>query len=91
LKGKNEVAVLTGCGHPGLKAILSAGSSIGVPKWLIGGLHDCALSDLESSLRENPSLRAVLCHCTRCKNEASAAHIERVSIGAAGEIYEVEL
>lgn len=91
LKGESGVAILTGCGHPGLNAILSAGSSIGVPKWLIGGLHDCTLSDLESSLRENPSLTAVLCHCTRCKDEASAAHIERVSIGAAGEIYEVEL
>ncbi len=91
LKGKGGVAVLTGCGHPGLKAVLSAGSTLGIPRWLIGGLHDCTLSDLESSLKENPSLRAVLCHCTRCKEEASAAHIDRVTIGAAGEIYEIEL
>ncbi len=91
LKGESGVAVLTGCGHPGLEAALSAGSSLGVPRWLIGGLHDCTLSDLESSLRKHPSLEMVLCHCTRCKEEASAANMERVRIGSAGETYEILL
>ncbi len=91
LRGGGDVAILTGCGHPGLAAILAAGSSWGLPRWLIGGLHDCTLSELERSLRGQPALQAVLCHCTRCKVEASSALPDRVRVGAAGETYDLWL
>lgn len=90
-RGEEDVAILTGCGHPGLARILASGSSFGHPLWLMGGLHDCTLPDLISSLREYPSVNAVLCHCTRCKAEASSAQIERVSMGAAGMTFEIEV
>ena len=90
-RGEEDVAILTGCGHPGLTAILSAGSTLGRPCWLIGGLHDCTLSDLARSLEEYPALNTILCHCTRCKAEASSARLKRVMIGAAGETYDITL
>lgn len=91
LRGETGVAVLTGCGHPGLDAILAAGSSLGPPRLLAGGLHDCTLPELERSLREHRGLQAALFHCTRCKAEASSALPDRVRTGAAGETFEVEL
>ena len=91
LRGESGAAVLTGCGHPGLDAVLAGGSMHGHVRHLIGGLHDCGLAELERSLGENPEMSAVLCHCTRCKAEALAAMPRRVRIGAAGEIFEVRL
>jgi 7,8-dihydropterin-6-yl-methyl-4-(beta-D-ribofuranosyl)aminobenzene 5'-phosphate synthase len=91
LRGESGAAVLTGCGHPGLDAVLAGGSMHGHGRHLIGGLHDCGLAELERSLGENPEMSAVLCHCTRCKAEALAAMPRRVRIGAAGEIFEVRL
>lgn len=91
LRGEREVAILTGCGHPGVAPILAAGSSLGSARWLIGGLHDCTLRELERSLERYPSLTAVLCHCTRCKAEASAAGLDRATTGAAGKTYDIDL
>ena len=91
LRGESEVAILTGCGHPGLAANLAAGSSLGQARWLMGGLHDCTLPELERSLKDSPGLKAVLCHCTRCKAEASSALPAQVRLGAAGETYDITL
>jgi 7,8-dihydropterin-6-yl-methyl-4-(beta-D-ribofuranosyl)aminobenzene 5'-phosphate synthase len=64
LEGKKGLFVITGCAHPGLKAILSAASKFGDVYGIIGGFHGFSELDLLKDLK-----LLVPCHCTVHKSE----------------------
>jgi 7,8-dihydropterin-6-yl-methyl-4-(beta-D-ribofuranosyl)aminobenzene 5'-phosphate synthase len=57
---ENQVVVVTGCSHPGVKAILAAAGNVGTVTALIGGLHEFDQFEVLDGL-------SLVCptHCTR--------------------------
>jgi 7,8-dihydropterin-6-yl-methyl-4-(beta-D-ribofuranosyl)aminobenzene 5'-phosphate synthase len=74
--------VLVGCGHPGLRALLSAAG--GPPRLMVGGLHALTAGELDMSGVGD----LVACHCTPSKR--SLAHrFERVALGGVGTVIDM--
>lgn len=73
------LAVIAGCSHPGVSAILTAASRWGKVYALIGGLH---------GFREFELLRDLglvcPCHCTQFKSRIEKLHREKYNGGGAG-------
>ena len=76
-----EVAVVTGCSHPGVKAILQTASDYGHVAALIGGLHGFDDFDLIDDL-------GLICptHCTHHIREIASRYPEKYIPGGVGKI-----
>lgn len=74
--------VLTGCGHPGLTALVGAAG--GEVSLVIGGIHDLAPEQVPF-----PGVgRFVVCHCTPRKRIVARTH-ELVELGRVGTVVEL--
>ncbi|MFZ5993812.1 MAG: MBL fold metallo-hydrolase [Thermodesulfobacteriota bacterium] len=83
IRAGEGLAVVTGCSHPGVRAILQAASSFGKVDTLIGGLHGFR----EFSLLKD--LKVVCpCHCTRFKSEIERLYPEKCLDCGAGKVSE---
>ena len=80
----NGMVVVTGCGHPGLEAILAAAASFGELYGAIGGFHNFNRLEL---LRELDLI--VPCHCTAHKREILALYPGKTERCGAGMVMEL--
>ena len=84
LDTSNGIVVVTGCGHPGLEAILAAAASFGELYGAIGGFH--SFNRLER-LRELDLI--VPCHCTAQKREILELYPEKTERCGVGLVLEL--
>ncbi|MGC9443986.1 MAG: MBL fold metallo-hydrolase [Candidatus Methanospirareceae archaeon] len=84
LKTPNGMVVVTGCGHPGLEAILAAAATFGQLYGVIGGFHGFNRLEL---LRELDLI--VPCHCTRYKRAILERYPEKTKWCGAGMVLEL--
>jgi 7,8-dihydropterin-6-yl-methyl-4-(beta-D-ribofuranosyl)aminobenzene 5'-phosphate synthase len=84
VKTKAGIAVITGCSHPGIEAILNAASEFGDPYALIGGFHGFR----DFSLLEGLEL-VCPCHCTQFKREIQRLAPEKCTACGAGKVLEM--
>lgn len=83
IEAPTGMALLTGCGHPGLEALLAAAG--GPVDLLVGGLHDLSMEDLPLQKVG----RVVACHCTPRKQVL--AHLSgQVTLGGVGTVLELD-
>lgn len=73
------LAVIAGCSHPGVSAILAAASRWGTVYALIGGLHGFREFDLLQDLE-----LICPCHCTQFKSGIEKLYREKYNSGGAG-------
>ncbi len=76
--------VITGCAHPGLRAVIERATQVARPDWLVGGFHDAPVRDIPADIG-----RVIPSHCTSAKGAILKAFGERASEGAAGRVFEV--
>jgi len=76
-----EVVVVAGCSHPGVKEILKAASAFGHVAALIGGLHGFDDFDLMDDLR-----RICPTHCTQHIRKIVTGYPGKYSPGGAGRV-----
>jgi len=83
VKTEKGLAVICGCSHPGVGAILEAASSLGKVKALVGGLHGFMEYEILADL-------ALICpcHCTQHQAEIMARYPETTVSGGAGKVLE---
>lgn len=74
------LAVIVGCSHPGVEAILNAASQWGKPYAIIGGLHGFNNFKLLEGL--DP---VCACHCTQYQSDIKAFCGEKYDGGGAGK------
>ena len=84
IKAEEDIVVIAGCSHPGVKQILLAASQFGRVGTLIGGLHGFNDFDLIGNLD-----RICPTHCTRYKSEIASRYPEKYIPGGAGQVIEV--
>ena len=84
VKGEENLVVIAGCSHPGVKHILLAASQFGRVGTLIGGLHGFKDFDLIKNLD-----RICPTHCTRYKSEIASLYPEKYIPGGAGQVIEI--
>ena len=84
IKSEEDIVVITGCSHPGVKQILLAASQFGRVGTLIGGLHGFNDFDLIENLG-----RICPTHCTRYKLEIAYRYPEKYIPGGAGQVIEI--
>ena len=79
------LAVIVGCSHPGVRAILRAASLHGVPRALIGGLHGFRDFELLDDLE-------LVCptHCTQHKSAIESLHPAKCVPGGVGAVIEIQ-
>lgn len=84
IKGEENLVVIAGCSHPGVRQILLAASQFGRVGTLIGGLHGFKGFGLIKNLDK-------ICptHCTRYKSEIAARYPEKYIPGGAGQVIEI--
>ena len=84
IKTKQNLVIIAGCSHPGVKNILMAASKFGDPTVLIGGLHGFKNFDLIKNLE-------LICptHCTQYISKIKFLYPEKYIKGGAGKIIEV--
>jgi len=84
VKTEKGLAVICGCSHPGVGAILAAASAFGEVKALVGGLHGFKEYEVLADL-------ALICpcHCTQHQAEIMARYPETAVTGGAGKVLEV--
>jgi 7,8-dihydropterin-6-yl-methyl-4-(beta-D-ribofuranosyl)aminobenzene 5'-phosphate synthase len=77
----NEVTVVAGCSHPGVREIVKAASMFGNVTSLIGGLHGFKDFELIDSLKS-------ICptHCTQYISEITTRYPQKVIPGGAGRV-----
>jgi len=78
------LAVIAGCSHPGVGAILETASRRGRVNYLIGGLHGFREYDLLADLE-----LVCPCHCTQFKSGIEKAYPMKYTRGGAGRIMEL--
>jgi 7,8-dihydropterin-6-yl-methyl-4-(beta-D-ribofuranosyl)aminobenzene 5'-phosphate synthase len=78
------VAVITGCSHPGVEAIVEAAGKFGKPRALIGGFHDFHRFEILESID-------MVCpaHCTAYIGRIQTMYPEKVIPGGAGRIMRI--
>jgi len=78
------LAVIVGCSHPGVGAILEAAFRHGVPRALVGGLHGFRDFDLLDDLE-------LVCptHCTQHKSEIENLYPAKCVQGGVGAVIEI--
>jgi 7,8-dihydropterin-6-yl-methyl-4-(beta-D-ribofuranosyl)aminobenzene 5'-phosphate synthase len=84
VQSKEDLVVIAGCSHPGVKQILLAASQFGRVGTLIGGLHGFKNFDLIENLD-----RICPAHCTQYKSEIASRYPEKYIPGGAGKIIEI--
>jgi len=84
IRAREGLAVITGCSHPGVRAILQAASSFGKVDALIGGLHGFREFDLIRDLK-----LVCPCHCTQFKSEIRRLYPEKSLDCGAGKVLEI--
>ena len=84
IKDEEDIVVIAGCSHPGVKQILLAASQFGRVRTLIGGLHGFNDFDLIENLD-----RICPTHCTRYKSEIASRYPEKYIPGGAGQVIEI--
>ena len=84
VKSREDLVVIAGCSHPGVKQILLAASQFGRVGTLIGGLHGFKNFDLIENLD-----RICPAHCTQYKSEIASRYPEKYIHGGAGKIIEI--
>jgi len=84
VKTDDGVAVITGCSHPGVGAILEAAAPNGKVTALIGGLHGFTQFDLLRDIE-------LICplHCTQHKREIASLFPEKMIQGGVGTVIDV--
>ena len=84
VKTEKGLALIVGCGHPGLKQIINAISVFGKVFAVIGGLHGFKEFEIIKDLE-------FICpaHCTKHKEEIKQLFPEKYSEGGVGEIIEL--
>ena len=84
IKEGDDVTVIAGCSHPGVREILRAASIFGKVKTLIGGLHGFNNFELINDL-------ANICptHCTKYIQEIETLYPEKYINGGAGKAIEI--
>lgn len=83
VKIDTELAVISGCAHPGVGPILEAASSYGKVSALIGGLHGFREFDL---LKDLDLICA--CHCTANKLQIKTLYPDKWVEGGVGAVIE---
>ena len=83
LKTPNGMVVVTGCGHPGLEAILAAAATFGQLYGIIGGFHSFSQLELLHELD-----LIVPCHCTAHKREILERYPDKTERCGAGLVLE---
>jgi len=78
------LAVIAGCSHPGISAILTAASRRGRVYALIGGLHGFREFDLLRDLG-----LVCPCHCTQFRSGIERLHPEKHNGGGAGRTLQI--
>ena len=82
LDSAEGAVMLVGCGHPGVRALLTAAG--GPLRLLVGGIHDLTPEELDM-----PGLGdLVACHCTPSKR-GLAHRFDRVTLGEVGTVVEM--
>jgi len=84
VKTEKGLAVICGCSHPGVGAILEAASRFGKVSALIGGLHGFQEYDLLADLK-----LICPCHCTQHQAEIVARYPETAISGGVGKVIEI--
>ncbi|MBW2647179.1 MAG: MBL fold metallo-hydrolase [Deltaproteobacteria bacterium] len=84
VRTKEGLVVITGCSHPGVRAILQAASRLGKVHGLIGGLHGFSEFDLLIDLQ-----LVCPCHCTQFKSEIRRLYPEQCLDCGAGSVLEI--
>lgn len=79
----DEVVVVAGCSHPGVREIVKAAGAFGNVTTVIGGLHGFDDYDLVKSLT-----RICPTHCTQHIQEIAELYPEKYIPGGAGKIFE---
>lgn len=84
IKEGDDVTVIAGCSHPGVREILRAASIFGKVKTLVGGLHGFNNFELINDL-------ANICptHCTKYIQEIETLYPEKYINGGAGKAIEI--
>lgn len=80
----DEVAVVAGCSHPGVREIVRAAAALGNVTTVIGGLHGFDDFELVSKLK-----RICPTHCTRHIREIEKMYPEKYISGGAGKVIEL--
>jgi 7,8-dihydropterin-6-yl-methyl-4-(beta-D-ribofuranosyl)aminobenzene 5'-phosphate synthase len=83
VKTEKGLAVICGCSHPGVGAILQAASRLGRVAALIGGLHGFQEYELLADLE-----LVCPCHCTQHQAEIMARYPKTAVRGGAGKVLE---
>lgn len=76
--------IITGCAHPGLRAVMESASQVAHPSWIVGGFHGASVQDVPVDIG-----RVIPCHCTSAKKAMLDFFKERASEGLAGQVFEV--
>jgi 7,8-dihydropterin-6-yl-methyl-4-(beta-D-ribofuranosyl)aminobenzene 5'-phosphate synthase len=79
------IAIVAGCSHPGVGAILQAASLRGAPRALIGGLHGFRDFELLADLE-------LVCptHCTRYISKIESLYPDKFVPGGVGAVIEID-
>lgn len=85
VEARSGLAVICGCSHPGVGAILAAASNFGEVKALVGGLHGFAEYEILAELR-----LICPCHCTQHTPEIMACYPKAAVKGGAGRVLEFD-
>ncbi|MEA1928136.1 MAG: MBL fold metallo-hydrolase [Candidatus Auribacterota bacterium] len=81
VKTDRGIAVIAGCSHPGVRAILDAANQFGKVYALVGGLHGFHEFELLSHLQI-----VCACHCTQHIAEIRSLYPEKYISGGAGKV-----
>ena len=81
VKQNNNIVVIAGCSHPGVREILTAASQYGKVNTLIGGLHGFDEFDVIDNIE-------MICpvHCTQYIEKIKALYPEKYMEGGAGRV-----
>ncbi|NIA22672.1 MAG: MBL fold metallo-hydrolase [Proteobacteria bacterium] len=85
IKIKGGVAIIVGCGHPGIKRIIRVASEVGRPLWLIGGLHGFNDFDAVKDIDYVCPL-----HSTFFASELKSIYPEKFIYGGVGKVLQIE-
>ena len=85
VKSQEGLILITGCSHPGVRAILKAAEVYGKPYALLGGLHGFKEMELLEDLK-----LVCPCHCTQHKGKIKASHPEKFTACGVGKVIEIE-
>ena len=84
IKREEDVVVIAGCSHPGVREILQQASRIGEVSTLIGGLHGFDEFELINNLQ-----RICATHCTQYQEKIKTLYPDKYIEGGGGRVIEI--